>query len=188
MIRCHKEYKDLLEKIFKVGLDVNDTFEITGEKVDVMLADTDTIKDIFKVSDEFEHEFLESICKFNNKTIGPYITEKYFNLVPSLKVASEQFKKDCIETRRAVITFPKEHCFQSIQFLFRDNTINIVCYMRSCDAIKNLPYDVWLCHKLADMLSYYLTDLLGVHPYKRHKLTMMFGSLHAYKEDVEHVF
>lgn len=188
MIRCNEDYKELLDKIYKNGLDVKDTYELVGTQIDIMLTDTKTVKEIFNISDEFENEFIESICTFKEKNIGPYITEKYFILLPSLKVAVEQLKNDCSETRRAVITFPNEHCFQSIQFLLRENTINIVCFMRSCDAINNLPYDVWLCYKLADMFSYYMNETLEESPYKYHKLTMMFGSLHVYKKDITDVF
>ena len=158
MICCNSDYKKLLEKICKEGNDVKNTYELLGTKVDVMLSDTKTVKEIFNISDEFESEFVESICKFIPKAIGPYITEKYFLLIPELKAAVDQLKNDCEETRRAVITFPKEHCFQSIQFLVRENTINVVCFMRSCDAVKNLPCDAWLCYKLADMFAYVLSS------------------------------
>ena len=187
MIRCYEDYKELLVKIYKKGLDVGKTYELVGTKVDFMLAETNSIKEILNISDEFETEFIEAICKFQEKTIGPYITEKYFLLVPELKVAVDQLKSDCNETRRAVITFPKEHCFQSIQFLVRENTINVVCFMRSCDAIKNLPHDAWLCYKLADMFACYMNETVEENPYKCHKLTMMFGSLHVFKEEIKNV-
>lgn len=187
LIRCLYDFSILIRKIIKQGSEVKGTYELTGEKIDFMLAETNTIKDMFSISNEFENEFVESICKFQNKKLGPYITEKYFLLIPELKAAVDQLKNDCEETRRAVITFPKEHCFQSIQFLVRENTINVVCFMRSCDAIKNLPYDAWLCYKLADMFEYYMNETLEESPYKCHKLTMMFGSLHVYKEDVVNV-
>lgn len=188
MITCKKDYTTLLCKLCKEGIEVGNTYELAGEKVTFMLSETKAIKEMFEITDEFAHDFIEAISMFKDKTMGPYITEKYFSLIPALKSAADQFKRDSSNTRRAVITFPKEHCFQSIQFLLRDNTINIVCYMRSCDSVKNLPYDAWLCYTLADMLNYYLTDILGARPYKYHKLTMMFGSLHIYKEDVAHVF
>lgn len=187
MIRCNADYKELLVKIYKQGFDVKGTYELVGMKVDIMLASTKTIKEILNVSDEFEKEFIESICKFDPKIIGPYITEKYFMLMPALKATVDQLKDDCGETRRAIITFPREHCFQSIQFLVRENTINVVCFMRSCDAIKNFPYDAWLCYKLADMFAYYMNETLEESPYKCHKLTMMFGSLHVYQEDIANV-
>lgn len=187
-IHSKKDYKKLLDSLNKSGNEVNGTYELTAEKVSISMCDTDTMKSVLGIDDAFEKEFTEAICTFKEKVIGPYITEKYFLLVPSLKEAVKQVVDDCNETRRAVITFPKEHCFQSIQFLLRENTINVVCFMRSCDAVKNLPYDAWLCSKLADMFGYYLHELTEESPYKYHKVTMMFGSLHMYKEDVKDVF
>ena len=186
-IFCYDNYKMLLGRIAKQGNEVNGTYELVGEKVDVLLTSTDTIKEMFGISDEFEREFVKSVCEFREKIIGPYITEKYFMMVPGIKLAVEQLKDDCTETRRAVVMFPKEHCFQSVQFLLRENTINIVCYMRSCDAVKNLPHDIWLCYKMADIFAYYLNETQEESPYKCHKLSMMFGSLHAYIEDLADV-
>ena len=188
MIRCNSDYKKILFDIYKKGNEVNRTYELLGQKVEIMLANTETIKEVFEISDEFEKEFISAICNFEKKQIGPYITEKYFSLIPDLKVALEQFVNDCNETRRAVISFPKEHCFQSIQFLIRENTINVICYMRSCDVINNLPYDAWLCYKLADILSHYLSKTTGERPYENYKVTMMFGSLHCYIKDMKNVF
>ena len=87
MIRCNNDYKELLAKIYKRGLEVKGTYEMVGQKIDFMLTDTNTVKEIFRISDEFETEFIESICKFIPKEIGPYITEKYFLLIPCLKAA-----------------------------------------------------------------------------------------------------
>jgi hypothetical protein len=181
----------LITSFKKSANEVRDTYEIVGGKC-IFLSSTEDIKHLFSnicdITDEFEREFLQAITHFDDKKIGPYITEKYFHLLPSLKEALRHLKEDGIETRRCVIGFPPEHCFQTIQFLLRDNTVNVVCYMRSCDAIKNLPYDAWICSKLADIFSKYLTDLFGIRPYEQHKIRMMFGSLHVYKEDVKDVF
>ena len=186
LIRCLYDYSMLIRKIIKQGSEVKGTYEFTGEKIDFMLAETNTIKDMFSISNEFENEFVEAICKFQKKKLGPYITEKYFNIIPGLQAAADQLLDDCIETRRAVVEFPKDHCFQSVQFLVRENTINVVCFMRSCDAIKNLPHDAWLCYKMADLFAYFIhnrTNLMKDRPYKCHKVTMMFGSLHVFKDD-----
>lgn len=186
MINCNVDYHKLIENISKRGLEVNGTYELVGEKVEFAFANTESIMRMFDISEDFENEFLRSIYEFNKKAIGPYITEKYFMLIPSLKEAAVQLSEDCNETRRAVINFPKEHCFQSIQFLVRENTVNVVCYMRSCNAIKNLPYDAWLCYKLADIFAYEFSKTSGERPYEYHKVIMMFGSLHVFKEDITH--
>ena len=184
MISCNSDYRELVNIIVRQGNEVNGTYELIGENVNVTFADTEFVKQIFGISDEFEKEFIEAICTMQEKVVGPYQTDKYLFLIPELKVAAKQLTEDCMETRRCTIVFPREHCFQSIQFLLRENTVNVVCFMRSCDAIKNLPYDIWLCSKLADMLSLYIEG----SPYKCHRIKMMFGSLHIYKKDLPHVF
>lgn len=186
MIRSKDEYNELVHSLKKSANEVNGTYEKIGV-VERIIGTTQYVKDVFGISDEFEYEFLEAISKFESKEIGPYITEKYFMLIPSLKEAIMQMKEDCVETRRCVIQFPAEHCFQSMQFMVRENTVHVICHMRSCDAVKNLPHDVWICSKMADIFVKYLNDLLGIHPYEYHAITMMFGSLHVFKEDVKNV-
>jgi thymidylate synthase len=148
------------------------------------------LKHVFSLDSSFEREFISAISNFEKKEVGPFLTEKYFLLIPELKMAMSQLFKDCEETRRCIINFPPEHCFQSIQFLLRGNTVHVVCYMRSCNAIKNLPYDMWLCSKLADMYVnlYEKISPFNERPYSYHSITMMFGSLHVFKEDVKDVF
>lgn len=186
-IRCKDDLHHLIKRMKKEANEVNGTYEFIGTSFKV-IGGTEHVKDVFDISDKFEREFIESISTFKKREIGPYITEKYFMLIPCLKEALRQMKDDCLETRRCIINFPSEHCFQSIQFLLRENTIHVVCYMRSCDAIRNLPYDVWICSKMADIFSKHLSDTLGEHPYNYHAITMMFGSLHVYKKDLADVF
>lgn len=186
-IRCKDDYLNLIDKMKKSANEVNGTYEVLGESC-VMMETTQRIKEIFDISNEFETEFLDAITKMEEKNIGPYITQKYFMLIPALKKAIKHIKEDCLETRRCVIDFPPEHCFRSIQFLIRGNTIHVVCYMRSCNAIKNLPHDIWICSKMADIFSEYVTKLTGEHPYEFHSITMMFGSLHVFKDDLKDVF
>lgn len=186
IIRCKDDYKYLLEKIKKEANEANNAYEFVGMSCRFAGA-TDVLKDMFDISDEFEREFLEAIATFNRKVIGPYNMEKYFLLIPELRKAMRQLIDDCDETRRAIIQFPPDHCFQSIQFLLRENTVHVVCYMRSCDAFNNLPHDMWLCSKMADIYASNIKELLGIHPYEFHSVTMMFGSLHILKKDIANV-
>lgn len=176
----------VLNRIVKAGNEVSGTYEITAT-TESLFVSTPQVKEIFDISDEFEHDFIKAISTFDKTQIGPYITERYFMLIPELKEAMLQLKDDCIETRRCVIQFPKDHCFQTMQFMVRENTVHVVCYMRSCDAIKNFPHDVWICSKMADIFAKYLSDMTGIQVYAEHKITMMFGSLHVFKEDIKNV-
>lgn len=185
-ILCKNDYKELVNNIIKSGNEANNTYELMGECISIPLAGSNTASKMFDISDEFISEFTKALHSFRYANeVGPYIIDKYLFIVPAIKSAVKSFLDDCEETRRCVIKFPAEHCFQTVQFLLRENTINIICYMRSCDAIKNLPHDVWLCSYMADLLAESLNKCYKVSPYKNHRLTMMFGSLHVYKEDMK---
>ena len=181
------QYKELVKKIIKQGNGVNDTYELIGEKIEVSFATKEKVIEMLGLDSEITDKFTHAICNQMKVQVGPFDTDKYLFLVPAIKEAVAQLKFDCNETRRAIIQFPKEHCFQSIQFLYRENTIHIVCSMRSCNAIKNLPYDIWLCFQVADIFKYYMKETLGLTPYTFSVLTMMFGSLHVFEKDAKDV-
>ena len=181
-IFCKDDYRRLIKKIVKEGVEVNKTYEFVGETIS-LIKTTETLLETFDISPLFEKEFIEAISKFIKKSIGPYDTEKYFFLIPELKSKIKTLEDDCVETRRCVLRFPEGHCFESIQFMIRENTVNIVCYMRSCNAIKNLPHDIWICSKMADIFKAIVKKLLGIELYEYNKITMMFGSLHVFKEE-----
>ena len=183
VIRSKEDYIRLIDKLKKEANEVNGTYEFIGEKC-FIIGTTEYVRDLFDIDEDFSREFIKSIATFEKKEIGPYITEKYFLLIPALKEAIMQLKNDCAETRRCVITFPSEHCFQSIQFLIRENTVHVICYMRSCNVIKNLPHDILICSIMADIFSKYVKDLLGIEVYEHHSISMLFGSLHVFKEDL----
>lgn len=188
LLHCKEDYRKLIEKLVKEGLDINSTYELIGHDIRARVTSTEEIIDIFELDKDVINGFVKAISNFDATKIGPYITEKYFLLMPSLKDAVLQLKLDSMGSRRCVITFPKEHCFQSIQFLVRENTIHVVCFMRSCDVVKNLPYDMWLCSFLADVFANYIEKTTNKTLYTHHNITMYFGSLHVFKEDLDNVF
>lgn len=181
-IFCKSDYKNVIKKIIKEGVEVNKTYELCAETIS-LIETTEALLETFDIDSSFEREFIESISKFIKKDIGPYDTEKYFFLIPGIKTIIQMLVHDCLETRRCVLRFPEGHCFESIQFIIRENTVNVVCYMRSCNAIKNLPHDIWICSKMADIFKSLVYNLLGIKLYEYNKITMMFGSLHVFKEE-----
>ena len=189
VIRGNQDYKNIIDKIVKTGNEVNGTYELIAKGLTTKMMSTQDLIDILGLDVKVLDDFVKAIMTFTHDEIGPYKTEKYFMLIPDLKVAISHLIRDCIESRRCVIQFPPEHCFQSIQFLVRENTINVVCFMRSCDVIKNLPYDLWLCSFLADMFAYYMNEIkvANERPYLEHNISMFFGSLHLYKDDLKNV-
>lgn len=187
-IRCKNDYLELLKKLKKEAREINGTYEFIGRTIE-FVGNTAMVKSTFGITDDFEREFISAISKFEKKEIGPFLTEKYFLLLPGIKMAMGKLIRDCDETRRCVLNFPPEHCFQSVQFLLRDNTVHVVCYMRSCNAVKNLPYDMWLCAKMADIYAQTFMKMFPnkSRPYGYYSISMMFGSLHMFKEDSNYV-
>lgn len=183
-IRCNDDYYTLLDKIQGRGFDVNGTFELVGEQLTIPLMTSEQVAEMFNILPQFRDRFIEDLYKFEDESLGPYRTKYYFFMIPALMIAMKSFKEDCNDTRRCVIKFPVNHCFQSIQFLIRDNTVNIVCNMRSCNAIANLPTDIWICAFLGDSLSRKFNDMYEGSLYSSYKIIMNIGSLHVFKADV----
>ena len=176
--------ESIVDLIIKQGDDVHGTYELKGHVISLKMQKTEDIVRRYSLDEDVLNAFCRATHCFNKIQAGPYDTSKYLHLFPALKKSVKHLAFDCKETRRCVIQFPEGHCFQSIQFLLRDNTVNVVCFMRSCDAIKNLPYDIWLCSYLADVFANYVEEVVGIRPYLAHNIKMMFGSLHVYKEDI----
>ena len=76
--------------------------------------------------------------------------DKYFSIFQKLQEAMQVFVTDNQFTRRCISQFDKEHCFQNIQFLVRNNKLVIICNMRSCNVIENYENDILICSLLAD--------------------------------------
>lgn len=181
--RSYDNYQALLSKIIKSGNEVADSYyELTNETASFM-GTTKGLEKIFLIDESFGTKFVEAIATFKEDTIGPYILEKYFLLIPSLKEAMEQLVNDCKETRRCVIQFPKEHCFQTMQFIVREKTVHVMCYMRSCNAIANFGHDFWICSLMAEFFRGFYQDMFNEELNEYSKIDITFGSLHIYKKD-----
>ena len=187
-IMCNKHYKELIEMIIQSGNEVNGTYEVIGEQIIVPLITSAGVQVMMDVPNNLKEEFILALDNLETKQIGPYDTSYYLFMVNSVKALTKTILDDCLETRRAVIQFPVSHCFQSIQFLIRENTIHVICTMRSCNAIKNLPMDMWICGYLADIYREAVKKVFGISLYDTYKITMNIGSLHVFKEDINDVF
>lgn len=69
-------------------------------------------------------------------------------------------------------------CTCTLQFLIRNNRLNLLVYMRSNDAYIGLPHDIFSFTMLQEIIACKLQ--LDVGPYKH-----MVGSLHLYESDHE---
>ncbi len=75
-------------------------------------------------------------------------------------------------------------CTLNLQYLVRDQKMQAVTYMRSQDAFKVLPYDVFIF----TMLQEYLQNLLKPeHDLALGKYNHFSGSFHVYEEDIPKV-
>jgi thymidylate synthase len=97
-------------------------------------------------------------------------------------------------TRQAIMTMYDRHqdmmnwggldrvpCSLTYQFLLRDNKLNLIYSMRSCDFINFFAADVYCSLALMEYIANTLGCGLGV-------FTHFIGSLHAFKKDMEGVF
>lgn len=167
----------LLSEIVNKGYDLHDTFELVDAEVE--FEDT-KISDMFAkfgLDINMASEFLVAVRNLKCKQIGPYDTSKYFEAFDLTNIAYIQFESDNINTRRSVVQFPKEHCFESVQFIHRDGVLHVICNMRSCNAIDNLLFDAYICLCMAHIIRWKLskkTTSVTLH--------MHFGSLHVFKK------
>jgi thymidylate synthase len=69
-------------------------------------------------------------------------------------------------------------CTCTLQFMVRNNAVELTVYMRSNDVMLGMPFDVFSFTMIQEIVARALGKELG--PY-----THMVGSLHLYKKDVE---
>jgi hypothetical protein len=177
-------YEGLLHHIQSHGYETKDTYEVIGETIIFNNATPESLFETFMLKPKLT-AFLKD-CILNaawGGKCGPYDARYYYDLCSKLRNVEWNIEDDGFETRRCIIRFPYEHCFNTIQFLVRENKVTVVCQMRSCNVVDNLLYDAFICSLLADR---FILDML---PYKDFpnevNILMQFGSLHLFKKDVQ---
>ena len=150
---------------------------------EVIGADVDRVEAIFKAI----------IDGNDNVVLGPYNSKFYTFIKKEMREAAKKFRDNGIETRQAVIRFPKDHCFTSIQLIARNpvNQFNLsgssfnayvtVC-MRSCNVVDNYVDDLYLAYLIAmrtlDIARKAVKDDL---PIEYTAMCVSIGSLHQFK-------
>lgn len=139
-------------------------------------------KEFEKVGLDVE-EAEEMFCKMldwtaypTEESINGYIMSHYSNICPQLYKVKELYESNGAESRQLVISFPPEHCFQYIQFLFRNDEMLVIGNMRSCDFQKKFVMDTFITYRTGIQLA----KILGVQN-TNVCVTMNIGSLHIYK-------
>jgi len=184
IIRSKEDVEGVVNLIKSRGLEVNGTYELLGQSIRIPLFNLESLKDALKLDTKEVSRFIMSILCLKKDIIGPYDTSKYFSMLPKLYACASQLVLDGIDTRRAIVQFDESHCFQSVQFLVRENTVHAVCTMRSCNAIKNLEMDIFIVGFLCDTYIQLVEEAGYTRPYPVFDISLMIGSLHVFKDDL----
>ena len=146
-------------------------------------ADVDRVEGLFKAILEGD----------DNVVLGNYDSKYYTFLRKEMKEAAKKFRDNGIETRQAVIHFPKDHCFTSIQLISRCPQSNMplstyefnayihVC-MRSCNVVDNYVDDLYLAYLVAmHTISIARKAVKLPLPVIYKAMCVSIGSLHYFK-------
>lgn len=138
-------------------------------------------------------EFIAFGCNYWNAygdDFGPIYGAQWrnFNGIDQLKELVESLKLDPLSRRHILTTWNPADlhkmilppCHLIAQFHVIGNTLNCTVYMRSCDLVLGLPYDIIV---YAGLLSLLAKDI----DLKPAQLTFMFGNAHIYENHIEQV-
>lgn len=146
--------------------------------VDVMLFQYADLIEFLGFNHGKAQDFVWHAIKGSDVTVGPYIASYYWDAFEQARQIGSQLLsgEQSYESRQLIIGFPKIHCFQNIQILFRHNAINVIANMRSCNYEVNFMTDLYICYMVAEVL------MCACRCTKRQINVMMnIGSLHIYK-------
>lgn len=130
----------------------------------------------------FKHDqaqqFIWHAIKGSDITVGPYIASYYWDLFNQAREMGTQLitGEQGQESRQLVLSFPKAHCFQSIQILIRHDAINVITTMRSCNYEVNFMTDIFISYMVGEVIR----SCTGCTNYQINVM-MSIGSLHIYK-------
>lgn len=183
----HQSFNEIIEKVETLGLSVGPTKELNDAiikgKNSVWSGYQSTVCD--DESKEFIKWFDDTLYNANeSKTFGPYDSLYYMFLINEITRVSEIIKGNEI-TRQAVIHFPQNHCFNSIQFMMREGVkgkpqMMVSCSMRSCNVRANLKFDMDICYYLASRVISKLNKDNHYSAAVPIQVTMVIGSLHSF--------
>lgn len=125
-----------------------------------------------------------AINELRSKVIDGYYIHAYSEVVSKFMYGMEELTdKDISEvwtTRQFSVMFEQLHCFQSIQFLVRDNGVHIMVNMRSCDFDNKFKPDMALAYLLGRTLKATLVRKHYITSDGEISMTISIGSLHKY--------
>lgn len=188
MSEGHQDYLNQLRELTSLrAIILQHETETTFEAINVGISIGGVDGNLFRYADlikfpGFKHDqarqFIWNAIKGADITIGPYIASYYWDLFNQAREIGTQLITGMQgqESRQLVISFPKLHCFQSIQILLRHNAINVITTMRSCNYDENFMTDIFISYMVGEVIrscSGCTTNHINV--------MMSIGSLHIYK-------
>jgi hypothetical protein len=175
------EMQDLMKRLDKKirKLETKTTYEIPAISIEFGGVDRNEFESA-GLDCDFADTIFASIMadhKFDdNFQLNGYIISHYTHIKEQLHDLKALYESNGEESRQLVITFPPLHCFQYIQFMFRQNEIIVIGNMRSCDFQKKFLMDSYITYRCAVALLSIL-ELPKLDVYQ----VMNIGSLHIYK-------
>ncbi len=172
-----------INKVSESENKVRDTLELTNFSCDFDDITTTEIIKTFGINRDLIQNFEYDVRNKTEGFYGPYVMNKYHDIFDKVHETVKYLIDDCIETRRCIIQFDKEHCFQNIQFLIRNNKLKVICNMRSCNAKDNFKEDVYICSLLADEFKNEYIRLFKTALNTTHDIHMNIGSFHIFVKE-----
>lgn len=179
---------DLLNKvncirneILENGISTINTVEIQNSNNSFIKIKDEDFNDYNGVEDlSLIYNYIQENIENDTRVVGHYIIDKYTFLNKELDYVINRFEENSKETRQAIISFPREHCFESIQFLYRQNKLITIVNMRSCNFEANFVGDIYLAFRLSKTVvsrAKLDTKQIDIH--------INIGSLHIFDYDYQ---
>ena len=109
-----------------------------------------------------------------------YDPDKYYEYFTEALKGIELSQDKRIDSRQMIVHFEQLHCFETLQFLIRQDNLYIFCNMRSCDFKNNFAEDVLLICLLSNMIREVLREQTEIDLNTIY-LGFNIASLHIYK-------
>lgn len=121
--------------------------------------------------------------------VGVYESKYYEAMQRQFTEMVTQISAKGVSSRQFSITFDSLHCFQSMQFLYREGTVIALVSMRSCNFYKNFAYDVFIIYFMLGLFRARVALALGYElgsPEENNiakNIVLTIGSLHILESD-----